>query len=287
MAAALSEALAASMASAASLAAAEATAVEVAAVSALAAFSVAAAAGAAGAVEVAVMAASAEAPAAAAASSAGEAVVAEAAEMVEMVAILEEAPAAMMILAAQSWWLWRLQLLELWCRWQRPWMLLLLAAGPADEAPGCFGGVFWWPSVLDVFVGLPVLMALLALVGARVDVEELAAADCWNALSLNCRTKDYDSTKPQRNKKKQASATFEDFQIRPHALFVHSYRAPAFCDHCGEMLWGLVHLLSPGTETDIVMEEGSDDNDSERNSGLLDEMEDSMVPDTEMPFNKQ
>ncbi|XP_059375028.1 serine/threonine-protein kinase D1-like isoform X2 [Carassius carassius] len=37
-----------------------------------------------------------------------------------------------------------------------------------------------------------------------------------------------------------ASATEEDFQIRPHALFVHSYRAPAFCDHCGEMLWGLV-----------------------------------------------
>uniref|UniRef100_A0A4W3GVE9 Serine/threonine-protein kinase n=1 Tax=Callorhinchus milii TaxID=7868 RepID=A0A4W3GVE9_CALMI len=37
-----------------------------------------------------------------------------------------------------------------------------------------------------------------------------------------------------------AAATFEDFQIRPHTLFVHSYRAPAFCDHCGEMLWGLV-----------------------------------------------
>uniref|UniRef100_A0A8C9WCN3 Serine/threonine-protein kinase n=2 Tax=Scleropages formosus TaxID=113540 RepID=A0A8C9WCN3_SCLFO len=37
-----------------------------------------------------------------------------------------------------------------------------------------------------------------------------------------------------------ASATMGDFQIRPHALFVHSYRAPAFCDHCGEMLWGLV-----------------------------------------------
>ncbi|XP_041827267.1 serine/threonine-protein kinase D1 isoform X2 [Melanotaenia boesemani] len=37
-----------------------------------------------------------------------------------------------------------------------------------------------------------------------------------------------------------ASATVEDFQIRPHSLFVHSYRAPAFCDHCGEMLWGLV-----------------------------------------------
>uniref|UniRef100_A0A8C5AQH4 Protein kinase D2 n=1 Tax=Gadus morhua TaxID=8049 RepID=A0A8C5AQH4_GADMO len=28
--------------------------------------------------------------------------------------------------------------------------------------------------------------------------------------------------------------------IRPHALNVHSYRAPAFCDHCGEMLFGLV-----------------------------------------------
>ncbi|XP_061676318.1 serine/threonine-protein kinase D1 isoform X6 [Syngnathoides biaculeatus] len=37
-----------------------------------------------------------------------------------------------------------------------------------------------------------------------------------------------------------ASATADDFRIRPHCLFVHSYRAPAFCDHCGEMLWGLV-----------------------------------------------
>ncbi|KAF7699809.1 serine/threonine-protein kinase D2 [Silurus meridionalis] len=37
-----------------------------------------------------------------------------------------------------------------------------------------------------------------------------------------------------------AAATFQDFQIRPHALNVHSYRAPAFCDHCGEMLFGLV-----------------------------------------------
>ncbi|XP_072319559.1 serine/threonine-protein kinase D2 isoform X2 [Eucyclogobius newberryi] len=37
-----------------------------------------------------------------------------------------------------------------------------------------------------------------------------------------------------------AAATFVDFQIRPHALNVHSYRAPAFCDHCGEMLFGLV-----------------------------------------------
>lgn len=37
-----------------------------------------------------------------------------------------------------------------------------------------------------------------------------------------------------------ALATTEDFQIRPHALYVHSYKAPAFCDDCGEMLWGLV-----------------------------------------------
>lgn len=37
-----------------------------------------------------------------------------------------------------------------------------------------------------------------------------------------------------------ALATVEDFQIRPHTLYVHSYKAPAFCDYCGEMLWGLV-----------------------------------------------
>ncbi|XP_054616877.1 serine/threonine-protein kinase D3-like isoform X3 [Dunckerocampus dactyliophorus] len=37
-----------------------------------------------------------------------------------------------------------------------------------------------------------------------------------------------------------AVVTAEDFQIRPHTLYVHSYKAPAFCDDCGEMLWGLV-----------------------------------------------
>ncbi|ROL42781.1 Serine/threonine-protein kinase D3 [Anabarilius grahami] len=37
-----------------------------------------------------------------------------------------------------------------------------------------------------------------------------------------------------------SQATVEDFQIRPHALYVHSYKAPTFCDYCGEMLWGLV-----------------------------------------------
>uniref|UniRef100_H2ZEV8 Uncharacterized protein n=1 Tax=Ciona savignyi TaxID=51511 RepID=H2ZEV8_CIOSA len=30
------------------------------------------------------------------------------------------------------------------------------------------------------------------------------------------------------------------FLIRPHTLSVHSYRSPAFCDYCGEMLWGIV-----------------------------------------------
>ncbi|EDS27946.1 protein kinase C [Culex quinquefasciatus] len=28
--------------------------------------------------------------------------------------------------------------------------------------------------------------------------------------------------------------------VRPHALAVHSYKAPTFCDFCGEMLFGLV-----------------------------------------------
>ena len=37
-----------------------------------------------------------------------------------------------------------------------------------------------------------------------------------------------------------AHATMEELQIRPHLLFVHSYRSPHFCDFCGEMLFGLV-----------------------------------------------
>lgn len=32
----------------------------------------------------------------------------------------------------------------------------------------------------------------------------------------------------------------EQITIRPHALSVHSYKAPTFCDFCGEMLFGLV-----------------------------------------------
>lgn len=32
----------------------------------------------------------------------------------------------------------------------------------------------------------------------------------------------------------------DDLQIRPHDLSVHSYGSPAFCDFCGEMLWGIV-----------------------------------------------
>lgn len=44
----------------------------------------------------------------------------------------------------------------------------------------------------------------------------------------------------------------------------------------------LLDLLSPGAESDVVMEEGSDDNDSERNSGLMDDIEEAMVQDAEM-----
>ncbi|KAL0269904.1 UNVERIFIED_CONTAM: hypothetical protein PYX00_007486 [Menopon gallinae] len=32
----------------------------------------------------------------------------------------------------------------------------------------------------------------------------------------------------------------EEAPIRPHALVVHSYKAPTFCDFCGQMLFGLV-----------------------------------------------
>ncbi len=32
----------------------------------------------------------------------------------------------------------------------------------------------------------------------------------------------------------------EELQIRPHVLYVHSYKSPHFCDFCGEMLFGLV-----------------------------------------------
>ncbi|XP_077994522.1 serine/threonine-protein kinase D3-like [Glandiceps talaboti] len=37
-----------------------------------------------------------------------------------------------------------------------------------------------------------------------------------------------------------ASVNIEDQHIRPHSLFVHSYKSPTFCDFCGEMLFGLV-----------------------------------------------
>ncbi|XP_076580557.1 protein kinase D4 isoform X2 [Chaetodon auriga] len=36
------------------------------------------------------------------------------------------------------------------------------------------------------------------------------------------------------------SAAVTEMRIRPHSLVVQSYRAPTFCHHCGEMLWGLV-----------------------------------------------
>lgn len=36
------------------------------------------------------------------------------------------------------------------------------------------------------------------------------------------------------------SSTPEITAVRPHALSVHSYKTPTFCDFCGEMLFGLV-----------------------------------------------
>lgn len=37
-----------------------------------------------------------------------------------------------------------------------------------------------------------------------------------------------------------AQVPSEYVPIRPHALAVHSYKVPTFCDFCGEMLFGLV-----------------------------------------------
>ncbi len=34
--------------------------------------------------------------------------------------------------------------------------------------------------------------------------------------------------------------TGDDVPLRPHALVVHSYKVPTFCDFCAEMLFGLV-----------------------------------------------
>ncbi|KAG1684723.1 Serine/threonine-protein kinase D3 [Nymphon striatum] len=37
-----------------------------------------------------------------------------------------------------------------------------------------------------------------------------------------------------------ANTPSDDITIRPHSLRIHSYKSPAFCDFCGEMLFGLV-----------------------------------------------
>ncbi|XP_062872409.1 serine/threonine-protein kinase D2 isoform X2 [Trichomycterus rosablanca] len=115
-----------------------------------------------------------------------------------------------------------------------------------------------------------------------------------------------------------AAATFEDFQIRPHALNVHSYRAPAFCDHCGEMLFGLVRqglkcddckfnchkrcaykvpndclgetiedILSPSMDTDVSMDYSSEYSDSERSSLIDDSDEACSIPGSFSPDNSQ
>lgn len=36
-----------------------------------------------------------------------------------------------------------------------------------------------------------------------------------------------------------ANEPSDEIQIRPHALAVHSFKTPTFCDFCGELLFGL------------------------------------------------
>ncbi|KAB7493724.1 hypothetical protein Anas_07394 [Armadillidium nasatum] len=36
-----------------------------------------------------------------------------------------------------------------------------------------------------------------------------------------------------------AHSPSDEVQIRPHSMYVHSYKTPTFCDFCGEMLFGL------------------------------------------------
>lgn len=36
------------------------------------------------------------------------------------------------------------------------------------------------------------------------------------------------------------SEEYESVTIKPHALAVHSYKTPTFCDYCGQMLFGIV-----------------------------------------------
>nr|KAG5690373.1 hypothetical protein BaRGS_001295 [Batillaria attramentaria] len=46
----------------------------------------------------------------------------------------------------------------------------------------------------------------------------------------------------------------EELQIRPHLLFVHSYKSPHFCDFCGEMLFGLVKQGLKCEETESLLD---------------------------------
>ena len=45
----------------------------------------------------------------------------------------------------------------------------------------------------------------------------------------------------------------EDVEIRPHALSVHSYKTPTFCNFCGEMLFGMFKQVLLLNDLHILM----------------------------------
>lgn len=59
-----------------------------------------------------------------------------------------------------------------------------------------------------------------------------ACASCVLPMDVTARVSTFSSYSADMND--------DDLQIRPHDLSVHSYGSPAFCDFCGEMLWGIV-----------------------------------------------
>ena len=46
----------------------------------------------------------------------------------------------------------------------------------------------------------------------------------------------------------------EDVEIRPHALSVHSYKTPTFCNFCGEMLFGMFKQVLSTIKTSLYID---------------------------------